>query len=437
MDRGPGRRLWCGAVVAGGIMTGALLGATPAVAAHSGSAGTVSAADVGAPPGDPAPVVPQFSLASPSVRAASVGGSVLPFGGAPALGSLSGVTLAQPVVGMAATPDGGGYWLVAADGGVFSFGDARFHGSTGGVRLREPVVGMAATADGGGYWLVAADGGVFTFGDAPFLGSAAGTTLAQPVIGMVRHAAGGYWLFEGERHEQVANLFDPSLVATLDQRTGVITAAVLDLNTGTEYLYRPGQQDITASIVKVEILGTLMSEIQAARRQLTPTERSLAASMIEDSDNNSATDLWNEVGGAPAVTSFDRSLGMTSTRPSTSWGLTVTTAADQIILLEHIVLANPDLSAGSRAYMLSLMESVTPSQAWGVSAGSGPGTTVALKNGWLPVGSTWEVNSIGWIAGSGRNYLIAVLTSGDPSESYGIDSISLVANAAWDTLQAP
>jgi hypothetical protein len=30
---------------------------------------------------------------------------------------------------MAATPDGGGYWLVASDGGIFTFGDAKFFGS--------------------------------------------------------------------------------------------------------------------------------------------------------------------------------------------------------------------------------------------------------------------------------------------------------------------
>jgi len=45
-------------------------------------------------------------------------------------------------MGMAATPDGGGYWLVASDGGVFSFGDARFHGSTGAISLAAPVVAM-------------------------------------------------------------------------------------------------------------------------------------------------------------------------------------------------------------------------------------------------------------------------------------------------------
>ena len=54
---------------------------------------------------------------------------------------------------MAATPDGKGYWLVAADGGVFAYGDAGFYGSMGGSSLVAPVVGMAATPDGKGYWL--------------------------------------------------------------------------------------------------------------------------------------------------------------------------------------------------------------------------------------------------------------------------------------------
>ncbi len=82
----------------------------------------------------------------------------------PFYGSTGSLHLNQPIVGMAATPDGGGYWLVAADGGIFSFGDAAFHGSTGSLHLNQPIVGMAATPDGGGYWLVAADGGIFSFG---------------------------------------------------------------------------------------------------------------------------------------------------------------------------------------------------------------------------------------------------------------------------------
>lgn len=34
-----------------------------------------------------------------------------------------------PIVGMASTPTGEGYWLVAADGGVFAFGDAGYFGN--------------------------------------------------------------------------------------------------------------------------------------------------------------------------------------------------------------------------------------------------------------------------------------------------------------------
>ena len=63
-----------------------------------------------------------------------------------------------------------------------------------------------------------------------------------------------------------------------------------------------------------------------------------------------------------------------------------------------------------------------------------PGTTVALKNGWLPLGAGWAVNSIGWVDGSERDYLIAVLTSGSPNEAYGIASISMVGAAAWAAL---
>ena len=65
-----------------------------------------------------------------------------------------GDPLNQPIVGMAATPDGKGYWLVAADGGIFSFGDAGFYGSTGSLVLNEPIVGMAPTptARATGWW---------------------------------------------------------------------------------------------------------------------------------------------------------------------------------------------------------------------------------------------------------------------------------------------
>ena len=73
---------------------------------------------------------------------------------------------------------------MASDGGIFSFGDAAFYGSEGGVHLNQPIVGMASTPDGLGYWLVASDGGIFSFGDAAFHGSEGGVHLNQPIVGM-------------------------------------------------------------------------------------------------------------------------------------------------------------------------------------------------------------------------------------------------------------
>ncbi len=73
--------------------------------------------------------------------------------------------------------DSGGT-LTVASVGVYTFGDAAFYGSVPGVlplgaSLNQPVVGIAGSQDGKGYWLVTADGGAFAFGDAPFWGSAA------------------------------------------------------------------------------------------------------------------------------------------------------------------------------------------------------------------------------------------------------------------------
>jgi hypothetical protein len=42
-------------------------------------------------------------------------------------------------------------------------GTLRSPASTGDIRLNQPIVGMAADPDGVGYWFVAADGGIFSY----------------------------------------------------------------------------------------------------------------------------------------------------------------------------------------------------------------------------------------------------------------------------------
>jgi hypothetical protein len=113
----------------------------------------------------------------------STTGNIFAWGDALYMGGTGSLHLNGSIVGIAADPVTGGYWLIGSDGGVFSFG-APFFGSTGNIHLNQPVVAMQSTSDGNGYWFVARDGGIFAYGDAPFRGSMGGRPLNQPMVGM-------------------------------------------------------------------------------------------------------------------------------------------------------------------------------------------------------------------------------------------------------------
>lgn len=213
-----------------------------------------------------------------------------------------------------------------------------------------------------------------------------------------------------------------------------ITAAVYDVTTGSVSLYRPTVTLTTASIVKVDILQLLLSQAQASGKGLTAAQQTLATKMIEESTDLAATALWNEVGGAPAIASYDAKVGLTMTEPNVAWGLTTTSALDQVRLLEHLAFSNTLLTTTSRDYELNLMEHITPGEAWGITTGVPAGVTVALKNGWNPVTGIWEINSIGWIDGAGRDYIVAVLSWGQATPEAGIDVVNNLSPLLWNAL---
>jgi beta-lactamase class A len=247
-----------------------------------------------------------------------------------------------------------------------------------------------------------------------------------------------------------------SLFRYLGHRQGVITAALYDARTKRIWAYNPRSLQYTASIVKVQIMGTALWEAQAKGGPPPPAEAALMVPMIEHSDNTSATTLLTDVGGPAAVLRFDRAAGLTSTAPHAAlpaipgtpgwpaWGLTTTTARDQVVLLSRFAYRNRLLTGANRRYGLSLMEHVEAGQNWGVSAGVAPGATVALKNGWLPFFATlplaaaggYQIDSVGWVRGHGRDYLLAVLTRDNPTMQYGIDTIQAISARIYAELRA-
>ncbi len=220
------------------------------------------------------------------------------------------------------------------------------------------------------------------------------------------------------------------------------------MRTGRTWQLGNGQAQPEASVVKLDILETMLATPRGAA--LSAADQALARSMIEDSDNDAATSLWNEDGGAAGLTYYGDRAGLTQTTPSQclacagfdfpGWGLSTTVPQDQLALLKQLIVpgAHPLLSGAARSYALSLMEHVAADQRWGISGGVPAGVTVAVKDGWLPLdaaATNWQVNSIGWVSGQGRDYLIAVLSTGNPTEQYGIDTIGALSSLVWNAMR--
>ncbi len=220
--------------------------------------------------------------------------------------------------------------------------------------------------------------------------------------------------------------------------TGGATVAVAArrLGSGASAGYGDAVFD-TASIVKVGILAALLLRAQDAGRRLTARERTYAAAMIGHSDNDAASALWRVIGGADGLDAANERFGLTETTGGDGplWGLTRTTAADQLVLLRQVFggagAERSELGEASRTYLQGLMGRIAPGQDWGVSAAA-DGSGWALKNGWLPRGATglWVVNSIGRVTAGGDDYLVAALSSGNRTKEQGIALVEAAARAA-------
>lgn len=223
----------------------------------------------------------------------------------------------------------------------------------------------------------------------------------------------------------------------LHGRAGHHAVTVYDTVTKVSCYVDSGRHFDSASIVKAIILAALLRWHQETGHPLSSAEKQDARLMITQSDNEAATDLWDEVGmGRLQHFLVLAKMHQTQLGQDGYWGLTQVTAHDEMLLLEVLTTPNSVLTAASRSYELGLMAKVIPGQRWGTPAGAPAGVTVHVKNGWLPDDTGWHINSIGAFTGKGKDYLIAVLTDDNPSEQYGIDTIERVARLVHRDLHA-
>jgi len=217
-------------------------------------------------------------------------------------------------------------------------------------------------------------------------------------------------------------------------RAGEHAVSLYDRVTGVSCVDNGAEHFDSASIVKAIIMAALLRWRQETGTPLSSWEKSEATLMITQSDNDAATDLWDELGMSNLQHFLNLAgMGETELGQDGQWGLTQVTAHDELLLLELLTGPNSVLDASSRAYQLGLMSQVTSWESWGVTAGTPSGVSWHVKNGWLPDATGWHINSIGTFSGNGKNYMIAVLSVNaamSDDEQYGINTIEDVARLA-------
>ena len=203
----------------------------------------------------------------------------------------------------------------------------------------------------------------------------------------------------------------PDLAGYLSSQGGNSSAVVYDVTRGQYYTYNASGQFIMASSAKVPIMLTFLTMTEAQGREPDDNEMYLLTTMIENSDNDSAQALFDEIGGAPAMSAFLNSVGVNGIAPDPDgWGYSTTTPLAMVQLLTMLHNGKV-LTAQDRALAFNLMENIEPDQQTGVGDTAPNGATVAMKDGWVPgPDNLWAMNSSGIVTVGSETYIIAVYT---------------------------
>jgi hypothetical protein len=235
----------------------------------------------------------------------------------------------------------------------------------------------------------------------------------------------------------------PEAVEYLDARAGSAGMAVVVPSRGAIYTWNGHEKFHMASVAKVSIMLTLMSQALEAGRGLTDEEMSNLRPMITVSDNTRASVLWARIGGGDAVERYLREIGLLEIDPNKDdcWGASYASAHDTALLFAKLALGEI-LDDGMRSVAIDLLQQVDPSQTWGVIAAAPDdrpeGTIVGVKDGWYPADCGWWVNSAGMLVPGNDKpaYTIAVLTDEQATLQYGIETIEAVGEMIHARLHA-
>jgi beta-lactamase family protein len=189
----------------------------------------------------------------------------------------------------------------------------------------------------------------------------------------------------------------------------------------------------SASVLKAMLLVAYLDLPSVQVRPLRPPDRTLLAPMIRRSDNAAAGRVLALVGSA-RLRALARRAGMRRFTPVTGiWGLSRIDAADQARYLLHV---DELVAPRHRAYAMHLLNTVTPTQRWGIARVQPFGWRLYFKGGWGS-GTGWVDHQVALLTRGDERVSVAILTHLDGSHAYGKETLRGIALRLLEGLNRP
>jgi hypothetical protein len=212
--------------------------------------------------------------------------------------------------------------------------------------------------------------------------------------------------------------------AYLGRRGGYTAFAVVDSEgrLGGAHLHRTF---VSASVVKAMLLVAYLRKLANEHRGLSAASRAVLEPMIHVSDNGAATAVWS-LDGNPRLRALARNAGMTDFSIVGDWATAQISAADQARFFFDMESLIPQRF---RHFANHLLSHIVGYESWGIPAVARPrGWTVFFKGGWRGTERGQLVHQVARLQRPHERLAIAVMTDGDPSMGYGIETIQGVAS---------
>jgi hypothetical protein len=173
------------------------------------------------------------------------------------------------------------------------------------------------------------------------------------------------------------------------------------------------------SVVKALLLVAYLDDPRVRRRPLTPADHRLVDPMIRRSDNDAATKVLAYV-GARRVQQTATRVGMRRFRlDPLVWGGSRIDASDQTRFFLHL---DAHVVARHRATAMRLLGAIVPEQRWGVGKVRPDGWRLYFKGGWGD-GENIPDHQVALLTFGTRRVAVAVLSTGNPSNAYGNETL--------------